>query len=130
MFTAFISLFIQSFCYRLCLECARPFAVHRSPCIPLVIHLVFLRLCPKFVQLLMLLSDLCFHRYPFYHSIQMEGASKRHSLPLQTLQKLHYGTIKLKKYLKKKELKIKATVKKKKQNVSEISQIAYSQFKK
>lgn len=48
----------------------------------------------------------------------MEGASKRHSLPRQTLQKLHYETIKLEKFKKKKKLKIKATVKKKKTKMS------------
>ena len=49
----------------------------------------------------------------------MEGASKRHSLPRQTLQKLHYETIKLEKFKKKKKkLKIKTKIKKKKKKMS------------
>ena len=55
MLFAFSSLFIQNFCYRLYLECAKPFALHRSPYIPLAILQGFLRLCAKFVQLLLLL---------------------------------------------------------------------------
>lgn len=87
--------FTPSSCCRLCLEYAGPFGVHRSPCTPLVAQPVFSKLCPRFAQLWTRPQGLCCHRCLFYRSIPMEGASKRHSLRLQTPQTSHYGTIKL-----------------------------------